>query len=91
MHALRPFDERVYARYYANPGSSYDTKDISVNMLRHKMSEQEIPAEIINHIVICKMTDIKLSLFSIFFRQNEVLHRERVDFIRCLNFRLKWS
>jgi len=41
--ARRPFDERVYARYWASPGSSYDTKGLSIGKLRHKLTEQEQP------------------------------------------------
>ena len=43
--AIEPFDERVYARYYANPGNNYDAKDISIAKLKHKLSETETPKE----------------------------------------------
>jgi len=39
--AIEPFDERVYARYYANPGNNYDAKDISIQKLKHKLAEME--------------------------------------------------
>lgn len=39
--ARRPLDERAYAKYWANPGGSYDTKEMPVQKIRGKLSREE--------------------------------------------------
>lgn len=43
--ARRPLDERAYAKYWANPGGSYDTKEMPVQKIRGKLSREENAAE----------------------------------------------
>ncbi len=39
--ARRPLDERAYANYWANPGSSFEDKNYSTDMHKRKIAQQE--------------------------------------------------
>lgn len=39
--ARRPLDERVYANYWANPGSSFESKNYSIEKHKYKISQEE--------------------------------------------------
>lgn len=39
--ARRPLDERAYANFYANPGSSFEGKDYTLNMHKRKIGRAE--------------------------------------------------
>ena len=39
--ARRPLDERAYANFYANPGSSFDGKDYSLEQHKSKIAKEE--------------------------------------------------
>lgn len=41
QEARRPLDERAYANFWANPGSSFDGKNYSVEMHKSKISREE--------------------------------------------------